>query len=180
MRTVRRLAMTIAGCLLLAVLLSGAVLAHQGYRAYVVHTGSMAPSYRPGDLVIDRPAAGQPRVGQVITFRHSSETPDVVTHRVVSITATGLIRTKGDANPTPDAWQIPPTMVRGSVLRGIPKAGFVLVFLKQPAGLGALGASVLAMALLWSLFFPAPQPARQVPHHRAGRHAARQPAAGAM
>lgn len=173
--------MTVFGCLLLAVLLSGAALAHLGYRAYIVHTGSMAPTYRPGDLVIDRPARGTPKPGQVITFRHSADTSDVVTHRVVSVTASGLIRTRGDANRTPDAWQIPPAMVRGSVLADIPKAGFVLVFLKQPAGLGALGASALSLALLWSLFFPSPQPETRERrhHHRAGQPSAGQPVAEA-
>jgi signal peptidase I len=178
--TVRRLAVAIFGFVLLAVLLTGAVLEHQGYRAYVVHTGSMVPTYNPGDLVIDRPVRGTPKPGQVITFRHSADTPDVVTHRVTAVTATGLIHTQGDANRTADAWQLSPAMVRGSVIRGIPRAGFVLIFLKQPAGIGALATSVLSLTLLWSLFFPSPQPAQlsaSGARRRAGRHSARQPAA---
>ncbi len=178
MRILRR----VLGGLLLAALLSGAVLVHQGYRAYVVHTGSMTPTYRPGDLVIDRPAHGLPRLGQVITFRHSADTSDVVTHRVVGVTPGGLIHTKGDANPAPDAWQLSPAMVRGSVIGGLPRAGYLLVFLKQPAGLGALGASALAMVLLWSLFFPTAETGSRVApsaDHRGGRHSARRATAGA-
>jgi len=182
MRVTRRIALAALGCWLLALLAAGAVLNHLGYRAYVVHTGSMAPTYKPGDLVIDRPARGTPKPGQVITFRHSADTPDVVTHRVFAITANGLIRTKGDANLKPDAWQIAPHMIQGSVIKGIPRAGFMLVFLKQPTGIGALGTSVLSLAFLWSLFFGPPEATSQrssaVPR-RAGRHSVRQPTAGA-
>jgi signal peptidase len=164
--------------LLLALLATGAVLAHSGYRLYIVHTGSMTPTFKPGDAVIDRPSR-QIKPGQVITFRHSAA-PDVVTHRVTEVTAAGLIHTKGDANPTADVWDIRPDMVRGSVAWQVPRLGYLLVFLKQPAGIGALAGSLLALSLLWSLFFgqqPAARAAARTrqtkqARHRPGRHAA--------
>jgi signal peptidase len=164
-------------CLLLALLATGAGLLHNGYRLYVVHTGSMVPTYRPGDVVIDRPGQ-QVKPGQVITFRHSAA-PDLVTHRVTEISAAGIIHTKGDANPTADVWDIRPDMVRGSVAWHVPLLGYLLVFLKQPAGIGALASSLLALIMLWSLFF-GEQPAapklvrtRRTSHRRgSGRHAA--------
>jgi signal peptidase len=154
-----RIARWVLACCLLAVLATGLGYAHAGYRVYIVHTGSMVPTYNPGDVVIDRPVRALPRPGEVITFRHSAA-PDVVTHRVTDVTAAGLIHTKGDANATADVWDITPAMVRGSVARGVPRLGYLLVFLRQPAGIGALGCSVIALTLLWSLFFAeAPAPA---------------------
>jgi signal peptidase len=126
-----------------------------GHRAYVVHTGSMSPTYKPGSLVIDGPARGSYRPGEVITFRHSPYTTDVVTHRITDVTAAGLIHTKGDGNGTPDVWDIRPSQVRGAVIAGVPLAGYVIVYLQQPAGVGSVIAAVLSLILLWSLCFPA-------------------------
>ena len=125
---------------------------------YVVHTGSMVPRYVPGDLIIDRPASGHYRVGEVITFRHSDLTPDVVTHRIVGFTPQGLIRTKGDANRTPDAWEIRPAQVRGTAPVRVPGFGYLAVYLRQPAGVASLATVVFALVLLWRMFFPVETP----------------------
>jgi signal peptidase len=139
-----------------------------GYHFYVVHTGSMVPTYRPGDLVLDRRPSGQYHRGEVITFRHSDLTTDVVTHRVTDVTRTGLIHTKGDANVTPDVWDIRPDQVKGTAAFRLTGLGYVVVFLRQPAGIGSLATGVFTLVLLWQLFFPPegepdPQPARRRP-----------------
>ncbi len=117
--------------------------------------GSMSPTYKPGALVIDAPAHGSYHPGEVITFRHSALTTDVVTHRITDVTNTGLIHTKGDANRTPDVWDIRPAQVRGTVIAGLPFAGFVVVYLQQPAGIGSVVTALLGLILLWGLCFPA-------------------------
>jgi signal peptidase I len=154
MSTVRSMIRATLACAVLVTLISGAVLWTQGYRVYVIHTGSMDPTYRPGDVVIDRPAQRRYHAGEVITFLHSSQTTDVVTHRITDITPTGLIHTKGDANRTADVWDIRPGQVRGSVAMSFTGLGYFLVFLHQPAGAASLGLSTLALVLLWTLFFP--------------------------
>lgn len=146
--------LVLAGLVLAGALGTAVVLKLQGYRAYVVHTGSMSPAYRPGDLVIDRPASPSYRPGDVITFRHSDRTTDVVTHRVVSISAAG-ITTKGDANATPDAWTIRPSQVQGRTVLSVPYFGYVAVYFKQPAGVASVVTTVASLMLLWSLFFGA-------------------------
>jgi signal peptidase len=139
---------------------AGGALWSQGYRVYAVHTGSMTPTYTPGDLVVDAPADALPRVGSVITFRSGG--PDgVTTHRVHGRTAAGL-QTKGDANRTPDVTPVPLASVVGRVLTGVPDAGYVLVFFQQPAGIGASMSLALSLALAWRLFFPAPATSRPV------------------
>jgi signal peptidase len=157
-KSVRRV---LAAVVLAAIVAGGVSLWHSGYRAYVVHTGSMTPTYQLGDLVIDKRAPKTVRIGEVITFRHSADTTDVVTHRIAGITATGLIHTKGDANATPDAWDIRPNQVRGEVVATVPRLGFVAVFLKQPAGIAALMTGVLVVALLYGLFFPGASETRE-------------------
>jgi signal peptidase len=154
----------IAALTLVAAMIAGtaATLWLQGYRPYVVYTGSMIPTHRPGDLVVDAPSRSSYGVGDVITFRHSDLTTDVVTHRIVAITADG-ITTKGDANRTPDAWTIRPDQVQGRVVQNLPDLGYLAVYLQQPAGIGSLATAALAVILLWGLFFPAEPVARRVP-----------------
>jgi signal peptidase len=149
----RRVALLLVISIMGACFATGLWLWHDGFRAYVVHTGSMQPNYKSGSLVIDRPASGDYHAGQVITFRHNDLTTDVVTHRITDITSTGLIHTKGDGNGTADVWDIRPDQVRGEVVAGIPYAGYVVVFLQQPAGIAAVMTAVLAMLLLWGFFF---------------------------
>jgi signal peptidase I len=125
---------------------------HHGYRAYAVQTGSMAPTYPTGALVIDRPAEGStPQVGAVITFR---TTHGLVTHRVHGVTLEG-IQTKGDANKTPDAWSTQPQHVVGVVTWGAAYLGYVLVFFQQPTGVLSLMLLALSVWCAWSVFFPA-------------------------
>src|SRR4051794_853539 len=73
---------------------------HNGYRVYAVQTGSMTPTYQPGDLVVDAPAEGHYAVGDVVTFR-SDAGSGRTTHRVQRYTG-DVLQTKGDANATPD------------------------------------------------------------------------------
>jgi signal peptidase len=136
-----------------AVLGAGMVGAWQasGYRAYVVRTASMSPTLSPGDVVIDSPSAGTPAVGELVTF--TSNGPDgVVTHRVHEVIG-GEIHTKGDAIRSPDAGAVRVESIIGRVARIVPRAGYLIVYLRQPAGIAStvtLGAMVV---LAWGLFF---------------------------
>lgn len=143
------------------------LLTHDGYRVYIVHTGSMIPTYDPGDLLIDGPV-GVLRVGEVITFRHSGLSTDVVTHRIVDL-EDNVIHTKGDANRTADVWDIRPSQVQGVVIADVPRAGYALVYLRSPFGVASVVTGVLGLVLLYSLFF-SPAPPRG-PVGGPGRHA---------
>lgn len=149
----RRVLLAVVALAVTGLVGTGLALWMQGYRLYVVHTGSMAPHLVPGDVVVDRPDRA-PRVGEVITFRHSDLTSDVVTHRVVGVSAAG-IRTKGDANRTADVWTIRPDQVRGRTVWRLPGAGYLVVYLRQPEGLLSVATAALGLLLLWELFFPA-------------------------
>lgn len=144
--------------LLIGTVTLGLVAWHQGYRIYVVHTGSMTPTLRPGDAVLDRPGPNAVSPGEIVTFTVHSGPDSVVTHRVNSIDGV-TIKTKGDANRTPDPWTLQLSQVVGSKLLTLPYAGYLLVYLQHPQGIASVLTAVVALILLWQLFFPVEPPA---------------------
>lgn len=150
MTLARRLGFAAGTLLLLAVVVLAAFW-HSGWRAYVIHTGSMTPVFEPGDLVLDRPARQGYAVGDVATFRIGPE--ERVTHRITHVSDLG-IRTKGDANRVADVWEIPPGHVDGVVAHRAPHLGYLVFFLQQPPGVVGVMSSGLSLVLLWGLFFP--------------------------
>jgi signal peptidase I len=81
-----------------------------GYQIFVVETGSMEPTLPVGSTILVKALHGDetPNVGDIITYKHESDT---VTHRITDIVTgdDGVLRyqTKGD-NPdnSPDPWQV--------------------------------------------------------------------------
>jgi signal peptidase len=151
----RSLGLIVVALLFIGLVGTGLAFYLQGYRVYVVHTGSMEPNFMPGDVVVDGPASGDYHRGEVITFLHSALTDDVVTHRVVGVTPQGLIHTKGDANRTRDTWDIRPDQVQGNVLFKVHGLGYLFVYFREPEGIASLATGLLAIVLLWGIFFPA-------------------------
>ena len=154
MTVARRLLGGMAVLAIAAVMAALALAWHQGYRIYVVHTGSMIPTFRPGGAVIDRPFHGPVHRGEIITFRYASGPDQVVTHRVFSETGGG-IKTKGDANPTPDPWTLRPSQVVGTPVAIVPEGGYVVVYLSQRTGAASVVMFAVMTVLLWGLCFPA-------------------------
>jgi signal peptidase len=129
-----------------------------GWERYAIVSGSMAPAYDRGSLVLaDVVSTSELRVGDVITYRPPPGAgPDhLVTHRIVEIRG-DVLRTKGDANRTADPWTFrldKPVQARARI--EIPYAGYALVALGRrdvrtvvialPALLIALG----SLAGLW-------------------------------
>jgi signal peptidase len=125
-----------------------------GYRMYVVHTGSMSPTFKPGDVVVDRTPKAGFRPGDVVTVQTTASASDVVTHRMTRVDPQGKLHTKGDANKKPDAWALTPNAVRGVVQYGVPKLGYLVVFMRQKEGVAGVMTSALAVILLWGICFP--------------------------
>jgi signal peptidase len=99
-----------------------------GARPLTVLTGSMTPTYMPGDVVIVRPAdADNLQIGDVVTFQAVSDDPRLTTHRIKSVVLTGEGRryvTQGDANGAADPEPITPEQVRGTVWYSVPYVGY--------------------------------------------------------
>jgi signal peptidase len=92
--------------LALVLFLAIAVLPRLGlYRAVTVLSGSMRPTFSPGDMVAVAPAPVSDV--QVISYQVPTGVHQVETHRIVKILQGGahpVIQTQGDANNWPDPW----------------------------------------------------------------------------
>ena len=116
------------------------------YKVYVIHTGSMGPNIPSGSAVLVH--EGHYRVGQVITFKEDGLT---VTHRLISISASGLTTTKGDGNPTNDTWHVPTSQIIGGVVVAPRYLGYWITYFKDPLGLASVVLVFLALWQIWSL-----------------------------
>jgi signal peptidase I len=97
------------------------------WRFIYFRSGSMHPTYLPGDLAFVYVGSNIPvEMGDVVLFSANGE-PTI--HRIVDI-SNGMITTKGDANPEPDKNQI--TRVDGKLLFAIPKLGYAIDFFQTP------------------------------------------------
>jgi signal peptidase len=140
---------SIAVALVLLVSTAAAVLYETGevpYRAYVVHTGSMSPTIPSESAVIVR--EGQYRVGDVVSF---IEHGTVVSHRLIAIEPNGTITTKGDANRTVDPWHVPVGNIVGRVVAAPHRVGYLLTYMKTPAGCASLVVTLLCLWQIWAL-----------------------------
>jgi len=153
----RRIALCLCALAIAGAAGVGGLAWHAGYRIYVVHTGSMTPTLNPGDAVLDRPAPDSVHSGEVITFAVHSGPDSVVTHRVASVDGT-TVKTKGDANRTVDPWTLHISQVVGSQLLALPHMGYLLVYLQHPQGISSVLTSLVALILLWQIFFPVTAP----------------------
>jgi signal peptidase len=92
--------------------------------ALTVLTGSMEPTYSPGDMVVSVPQDSY-AIGDAITFQPVSGDPSLITHRIIAVQngpeGTGYI-TRGDANGADDE-PIVAAQVMGKVIYSIPYVG---------------------------------------------------------
>ncbi len=120
-----------------------------GLKSFTVLSGSMEPTLKTGDVVVDETIApGQMKVGDVVTFREPDSTR-LVTHRVREISATGAIyhvTTKGDANHTTEKWNIEAAGKVGRTRYHVPKMGYVMAWIHGP--LGRVGLLIVPALLL--------------------------------
>lgn len=149
-----RTALRALAALIVAGLVALAVVAVLFYKLYPIRTYSMTPTLPLKSLAIVEKDASY-RQGDIITYRHGT---DIITHRYIKRDANGDIITKGDANPSPDAWPVKDQDVVGKVVLCIPWAGFALYYLMDPSGFGSIVLLGLALWLLW----PELRPKRRV------------------
>ena len=155
--TLRRAVTFVSAVALLALVGFTAYAWANGARAYAVDSGSMAPTFNTGALVVDFPVtpATAFHVGDVVTFH---PTPGyTATHRIAAIGPEG-ITTKGDANPCSDVGFIQSSMIAGRVAFSVPCGGYVAVFFQHPVGVVALLFLLLALLAVWQLTGSAPKP----------------------
>lgn len=137
MTRVARLALGVAAFALLAPLALYVVpQAGGGDVAYAVLSGSMLPTFAPGDYIVSSKfRRGDPLdVGDVVTFRVGKV---LVTHRVLEVRGepgARLVVTQGDANAHPDPQPVPEDRIVAVYLFAVPWYGHVPMFAGQPLG----------------------------------------------
>lgn len=129
-----------------------------GYRTEVVLTGSMRPALAPNDMVVVHGiAAGEMRVGDVVSFAAPGQRGIVITHRVRSLApARGgriAVVTRGDANTASEHWTIARTGHVARVVGTLPGLGAVTNWAGNPLlrllVFGGLGLIALVAGLRW-------------------------------
>jgi signal peptidase len=128
-----------------------------GHPVLTVLSDSMTPTFKAGDLIVDRPASGPAtslHVGDAITFR-TGTAGHLITHRIVAVdkSANGDVayRTQGDANNAPDSEPVLPDQVVGVYSGHVPYAGYALRAAHSRTGLFVL-IVVPVLALLLPVF----------------------------
>jgi len=143
------------------------------YKVMYVRSGSMRPTMGVGALAFYVPApAAELGTGDVIAFSPPDAPGELVSHRVHKVVDGPSGRafvTKGDANTSPDAWQIPATGTGWRMVGVVPFVGYGVAAMTIPMvrfGLVVLMAVWAAAILLIDLWRPravvadpAPQPA---------------------
>ena len=132
------------------------------YRPVTVLSDSMRPTFSRGDLVIATPLPlDRVRVGQVVTFQIPVGDHRVESHRVIQVLGGGsapVVRTKGDANATPDPWNAQLVGDEAWVVSGsLPKLGLLILWMRDPRlhGLALfLAPALLALRIILRIWLP--------------------------
>lgn len=107
-----------------------------GSQTYSVLTSSMAPHYAPGTFLVVKPQnIDTLAVGDVITYQIDSGRPEVITHRIISVTGgqdgDRQFITQGDNNDVADPDPVREVQVRGKLFYAVPYVGFAANALGQ-------------------------------------------------
>jgi signal peptidase len=104
-----------------------------GWDPTVVLSGSMQPALRTGDVVLVAPVsdARQVAVGDIVTVTAPNQPGGTYLHRVVDVTTSGGLVTRGDANDLPDFPIVDPANVEGKVRLVLPLVGWPYAALRH-------------------------------------------------
>ena len=161
LRTLSELALRLFLGAALGLFLLVGLLPHTGwYRVETVLSGSMRPTFEPGDVIVVTPEPLRDvRVGQVISYHIPTGDQHVQTHRVVKVVHAGahpVVRTKGDANNSVDPWAARLDGTTAWRMRLVaPNLGWLIVWLRSPLirDVSVFGAPLLLALLgLWRIW----------------------------
>ncbi len=112
---------------------------YQGWRIFVITSGSMRPTINPGSVVITQPKL-EYQPNQIVVHKQQAylnadkNKSIVVTHRIISsdLSENGwLYQTQGDANSARDQIKIKSTDIIGRVICIVPYLGLVFSWIYQ-------------------------------------------------
>lgn len=130
----RAISLGVSGVVLVATLLLATVAvivpALTGAQSYTVLTRSMEPGLPPGTYLVVKPVSVDDlQAGDVITYQLESGKPEVVTHRIISVSVSSdgerRFITQGDANAVADPDPVRPVQIRGALWYAVPFVGWL-------------------------------------------------------
>lgn len=128
--------------------------------ALTVLTGSMVPTYNPGDVVVVRgvkDAAAEVRVGDVVSFQPLPDDPTLITHRVVTVSSSAdgpRWVTRGDANGADDE-PLQAKQIKAEVVYHVPYVGHVMLAVGQHRSSLVVGVAIaLFVYAAWMVLSP--------------------------
>ena len=107
-----------------------------GFKILAVTSGSMEPAVTIGSLVVET-VPRKLQVGDIITYKLSQNSLNLVTHRIVEIekiSGSNFFKVKGDAVNQPDTGLVPEDQITGKVILSIPFAGRIMAFGRTKIG----------------------------------------------
>jgi len=133
----------------------GKIVPLTGRQTIIIGGQSMEPAIHIGSAIIVAPVgAAELRVGDVVSLRAGDDNA-LFTHRIVEVVDRPdgrWIRTKGDANASPDPTLVHASAVVGRVQLAIPLAGYLIALLSIPTGvLFLIGLAATLLAAVWLL-----------------------------
>ena len=128
--------------------------------ALTVLTGSMVPTYNPGDVVVVRgvkDAAAEVRVGDVVSLQPLPDDPTLITHRVVAMSSSAdgpRWVTRGDANGADDD-PLQAKQIKAEVVYHVPYVGHVMLAVGQHRSSLVVGVAIaLFVYAAWMVLSP--------------------------
>ena len=120
-----------------------------GHRSLTVLTGSMEPTLETGSVVVDEVIhPTEARVGDIVTFTDPANSDRLITHRLRRARFEGNTAhmvTRGDANDTPERWDVELDGEIGRVAFHVPKLGQVRALVGTREGYLAVMAALLLL-----------------------------------
>lgn len=125
-----------------------------GYKPLTILSGSMEPTLSTGGVAVDEVIpAREARIGDIVTFNDPEDPDRLITHRLKSMRVEGTkayMVTLGDANDSPERWNVGVDAEIGRVVYSIPFLGYVRTWISgQVVRLAMLG--VIGALALWML-----------------------------
>jgi len=116
-----------------------------GFRAFIVLSGSMAPTFDEGSIIIIQDVKTEKlKIGDILTFIPQKST-DPLTHRIVEIqgeTGNKTFITKGDANDIVDN-PVEPEQILGRTVFYMNGLGTFILQLRTPLGIAGMIAVII-------------------------------------
>jgi signal peptidase I len=112
---------------------SGARVGFGGVNLFRIVSGSMAPTYSPGDYILTvKTDVEKLRVGDIIAFVDNAG--EVIVHRIYEVGGDQSFLTRGDANPVGDLQRVLAGQIVGRVALELPGLGYIDLILQDVGG----------------------------------------------